>query len=58
MGLVTVLLTTHLIGDLNRSRVLQAFCDHGPLSQIALVSTINAQNDQRPTRSRALNARR
>lgn len=33
MGRVTVLLTTHLIGDLNRSRVLQAFCDHGPLSR-------------------------
>ncbi|HTL22665.1 MAG TPA: ROK family transcriptional regulator [Mycobacteriales bacterium] len=30
---MTVLLTTHLIGDLNRSRVLQAFCDHGPLSR-------------------------
>ena len=28
-----VLLTTHLIGDVNRSRVLQAFCDHGPLSR-------------------------
>jgi predicted NBD/HSP70 family sugar kinase len=33
MERVTVLLTTHLIGDLNRSRVLQAFCDHGPLSR-------------------------
>lgn len=31
-----VLLTTHLIGDLNRSRVLQAFCDHGPLSRADL----------------------
>ncbi|MCW2500963.1 MAG: family transcriptional regulator protein [Frankiales bacterium] len=31
-----VLLTTHLIGDLNRSRVLQAFCDHGPLSRAEL----------------------
>lgn len=33
---MTVLLTTHLIGDLNRSRVLQAFCDHGPLSRAEL----------------------
>jgi predicted NBD/HSP70 family sugar kinase len=33
---VPVLLTTHLIGDLNRSRVLQAFCDHGPLSRADL----------------------
>ena len=32
----TVLLTTHLIGDVNRSRVLQAFCDHGPLSRADL----------------------
>ncbi len=31
-----VLLTTHLIGDLNRSRVLQAFCDHGALSRADL----------------------
>jgi predicted NBD/HSP70 family sugar kinase len=31
-----VLLTTHLIGDLNRSRVVQAFCDHGPLSRADL----------------------
>jgi predicted NBD/HSP70 family sugar kinase len=31
-----VLLTTHLIGDVNRSRVLQAFCDHGPLSRADL----------------------
>ena len=31
-----VLLTTHLIGDLNRSRVLQAFCDNGPLSRADL----------------------
>jgi predicted NBD/HSP70 family sugar kinase len=31
-----VLLTTHLIGDLNRSRVLQALCDHGPLSRADL----------------------
>ena len=31
-----VLLTTHLIGDVNRSRVLQAFCDHGPLSRAEL----------------------
>jgi predicted NBD/HSP70 family sugar kinase len=33
---MTVLLTTHQIGDLNRSRVLQAFCDHGPLSRADL----------------------
>jgi len=31
-----VLLTTHLIGDVNRSRVVQAFCDHGPLSRAEL----------------------
>ena len=31
-----VLLTTHVIGDVNRSRVLQAFCDHGPLSRADL----------------------
>jgi predicted NBD/HSP70 family sugar kinase len=31
-----VLLTTHLIGDLNRSRVLQALCDYGPLSRADL----------------------
>jgi predicted NBD/HSP70 family sugar kinase len=31
-----VLLTTHLIGDVNRSRILQAFCDHGPLSRADL----------------------
>lgn len=31
-----VLLTTHLIGDVNRSRVLQAFCDHGPISRADL----------------------
>ncbi len=31
-----VLLTTHVIGDLNRSRILQAFCDHGPLSRADL----------------------
>ena len=31
-----VLLTTHVIGDLNRSRVVQAFCDHGPLSRADL----------------------
>jgi predicted NBD/HSP70 family sugar kinase len=36
MHLMPVLLTTHLIGDLNRSRVLQAFCDHGPLSRADL----------------------
>jgi predicted NBD/HSP70 family sugar kinase len=35
-GRMPVLLTTHLIGDLNRSRVLQAFCDHGPLSRADL----------------------
>ncbi|MFN2537183.1 MAG: ROK family protein [Mycobacteriales bacterium] len=29
----TVLLTTHRIGDVNRSRVLQAFVDHGALSR-------------------------
>ncbi len=33
---MTVLLTTHAIGDLNRSRVLQAFVDHGPLSRAEL----------------------
>ena len=31
-----VLLTTHQIGDVNRSRVLQSFCDHGPLSRADL----------------------
>lgn len=31
-----VLLTTHLIGDVNRSRVLQALVDHGPLSRAEL----------------------
>lgn len=32
----TVLLTTHLIGDVNRSRVLQAIVDHGPSSRADL----------------------
>jgi predicted NBD/HSP70 family sugar kinase len=31
-----VLLTTQVIGDVNRSRVLQAFCDHGPLARADL----------------------
>jgi predicted NBD/HSP70 family sugar kinase len=31
-----VLLTTHLIGDVNRSRVLQAIVDHGPSSRADL----------------------
>ncbi len=31
-----VLLTTHLIGDVNRSRVLQALVDNGPLSRADL----------------------
>lgn len=31
-----VLLTTHVIGDVNRSRVLQAFVDHGALSRAEL----------------------
>jgi predicted NBD/HSP70 family sugar kinase len=31
-----VLLTTQAIGDVNRSRVLQAFCDHGPLARADL----------------------
>lgn len=31
-----VLLTTHLIGDVNRSRVLQALVDHGPSSRADL----------------------
>jgi predicted NBD/HSP70 family sugar kinase len=36
MAGMTVLLTTHLIGDVNRSRALQAFCDHGALSRADL----------------------
>ena len=31
-----VLLTTQVIGDVNRSRVLQALCDHGPLARADL----------------------
>lgn len=31
-----VLLTTHVIGDVNRSRVLQSFVDHGALSRAEL----------------------
>ncbi|MCW2544535.1 MAG: family transcriptional regulator protein [Frankiales bacterium] len=31
-----VLLTTQVIGDVNRSRVIQAFCDHGPLARADL----------------------
>lgn len=31
-----VLLTTQVIGDVNRSRVLQAFCDNGPLARADL----------------------
>ena len=31
-----VLLTTHLIGDVNRSRLIQTFCDHGPLTRADL----------------------
>ena len=31
-----VLLTTQVIGGVNRSRVLQAFCDHGPLARADL----------------------
>ena len=30
------LLTPRLIGDLNRSRILQAFCDHGPVTRAQL----------------------
>ena len=31
-----VLLTRNLLGDVNRSRIVQAFCDHGPLSRADL----------------------
>lgn len=31
-----VLLTPRLIGDVNRSRILQAFCDHGPTTRADL----------------------
>jgi hypothetical protein len=32
----TVLLSNRQIGDVNRSRVLRALCDHGPLSRAAV----------------------
>src|SRR5438270_2607080 len=31
-----VLLTRNLLGDVNRSRIVQSFCDHGPLSRAEL----------------------
>ena len=36
LSTVPVLLTNRRIGDVNRSRVLTAFCDHGPLSRADL----------------------
>ena len=35
-GSPTVLLTSRAVGDVNRSRILRAFCDHGPLSRADL----------------------